>query len=159
MVADGKAGDLAMARNTFCFGRFRLDALERTLTKDSVPVRLGSRAFDLLLVLLERAGETVNRDTLFDLVWPDVFVSKVNLRVHISALRKVLGDERDSKRFVITVAGRGYRFIAPISRLQLQREAHSGLEATPDALVRMPAADTPRPSELSDCVVMTDAPG
>jgi len=112
-----------MVRNTFCFGCFRLDALERTLTKSGASVRLGSRAFDLLLVLVERAGETVSRDTLFDLVWPDVLVSKVNLRVHISALRKVLDGEGDGSRFVITIAGRGYRFIAPVTRIQLQHEA------------------------------------
>jgi DNA-binding winged helix-turn-helix (wHTH) protein len=107
-----------MGSDVFSFGRFRLVARERVLTKDSAPVSLGSRAFDLLLALVERAGETVNREQLFRIVWPDVVVSKVNLRVNVAALRKVLEDGCDGNRFIINVSGRGYRFVAPVSRFQ-----------------------------------------
>jgi DNA-binding winged helix-turn-helix (wHTH) protein len=114
-----------METGIFCFGRFRLIARERELMKDGVRVSLGGRALDLLLALISRAGETVNRDDLFTLVWPDVIVSKTNLRVHIAAVRKVLGDGRDGNRFIINVSGRGYRFVAPVA--QVDSGAAAGL--------------------------------
>jgi DNA-binding winged helix-turn-helix (wHTH) protein len=104
--------------DVFCFGRFRLVARERVLMKDDAPVHLGSRAFDLLLTLVQRAGETINRAELLDLVWPDVVVVKCNLRVQVAGLRKVLDDGQDGRRFIISVAGRGYRFVAGVSRVQ-----------------------------------------
>jgi DNA-binding winged helix-turn-helix (wHTH) protein len=111
-VAIGSMGD------TFCFGRCRLVVRERLLLKDNVLVSIGSRAFDLLLALLERAGETVNSQELFARVWPDVIVAKVNLRVHVAGLRKALGDGQDGNRFIVSVAGRGYRFVAAVNRFQ-----------------------------------------
>ena len=107
-----------MDGGVFCFGRFRLIVRERVLMKDHLPVSLGSRAFDLLVALVERAGKTVNREDLLQLVWPDVVVSKVNLRVHIASLRRVLGDGQNGDRFIVSVAGRGYRFVAGLSRFQ-----------------------------------------
>jgi DNA-binding winged helix-turn-helix (wHTH) protein len=109
--------------DTYCFGRYRLLVRERLLLKDNEPVRVGSRAFDLLLVLVERAGQTVARQELFERVWPDVIVAKVNLRVHIAGLRKVLSDGRDGNRFIVSVAGRGYGFVAPVRRLDFAAEA------------------------------------
>jgi DNA-binding winged helix-turn-helix (wHTH) protein len=79
----------------FCFGRFQLFVRERLLLRDEVHVSLGSRAFDVLVALVERSGETVNRQELFEFVWPDVVVAKVNLRVHVASLRKAL-DATDS---------------------------------------------------------------
>jgi len=108
-----------MSAGLYCFGRFRLIVRERLLMKDDAPVHLGGRAFDLLLALVERAGETVLRNELFDLIWPEVIVATVNLRVHVAALRKALGDGRDGNRFIVNVAGRGYRFVAEVRRLEL----------------------------------------
>jgi len=106
-----------MEGDIYCFGHFRLIVRERLLMKDDVQTALGSRAFDLLVALVERAGETLNRQDLFRLVWPDVVVTKVNLRVHVAMLRKVLGDGRDGNRFIVSVAGRGYRFVATVDRV------------------------------------------
>lgn len=106
-----------MEGDVYCFGHFRLIVRERMLMKDGVQVALGSRAFDVLVALVERAGETLNRQELFRLVWPDVVVAKVNLRVNVATLRKVLGDGRDGNRFIVSVAGRGYRFVAAVSRI------------------------------------------
>lgn len=102
--------------DVFCFGRCRLIVRERLLLQDDVRVSVGSRAFDLLLTLVERAGETVSSQELFERVWPDVIVAKVNLRVHVAGLRKALGDGHDRNRFIVSVAGRGYRFVAPVRR-------------------------------------------
>src|ERR1700740_3499173 len=90
------------------FGRFRLLLRRRRLLADGVPVELGTRAFDLLLVLLEAGGALVTKEELLNQVWPSVVVSEENLKVHVSALRKALGADRDLIR---TEFGRGYRFI------------------------------------------------
>jgi DNA-binding winged helix-turn-helix (wHTH) protein len=90
------------------FGRFELRVREHQLLADGEPVALGGRAFDLLLVLTQRAGQLVTRNELIELVWPGRFVEENNLSVQINALRKVLGGE-----WLVTVPGRGYRFVAP----------------------------------------------
>jgi DNA-binding winged helix-turn-helix (wHTH) protein len=89
------------------FGRFRVLLRRRQLLDDEIPVELGTRAFDLLLVLLEADGLLVSKEELLSRVWPGVVVSEENLKVQISALRKVLGAERD---VIHTEVGRGYRF-------------------------------------------------
>jgi DNA-binding winged helix-turn-helix (wHTH) protein len=93
------------------FGRFRLLLRRRQLEADGVPIELGTRALDLLLVLLEADGSLVGKDELFHRVWPGIFVSEANLKVQISALRRVFGDDRD---FIRTEFGRGYRFTAAV---------------------------------------------
>ena len=100
------------AQGSVGFGRFRLLPQRRELRADGVVVELGSRAFDILLVLIEARGALVTKDELLSRVWPDTVVEENNLVVQISALRKVLGEDRDSIR---TVSGRGYRFVAEIT--------------------------------------------
>src|SRR5882672_4321953 len=77
------------------FGRFRVLLRHRQLFADDVPVELGTRAFDLLLVLLEADGSLLSREELLSRVWPGIVVSEENLKVQISALRKALGVDRD----------------------------------------------------------------
>src|SRR5437763_13074500 len=77
------------------FGRFRVLLRQRQLLADGVPVELGTRAFDLLLALLEADGLLVSKDELVSMVWPDVVVSEENLKVQVSPLRKALGADRD----------------------------------------------------------------
>jgi DNA-binding winged helix-turn-helix (wHTH) protein len=89
------------------FGRFRVLLRRRRLVADGVPVELGTRAFDLLLVLLEADGALVTKKEALSRVWPSIVVSEENLKVHVSALRKALGADRDLIR---TEFGRGYRF-------------------------------------------------
>jgi DNA-binding winged helix-turn-helix (wHTH) protein len=89
------------------FGRFRVLLRRRQLLADGVPVELGTRAFDLLVVLLEADGLLVSKDELFSRVWPGIVVSEENLKVQVSALRRALGADRDVIR---TEFGRGYRF-------------------------------------------------
>lgn len=93
--------DLAELR----FGRFRLDPARRVLLHDDVPVRIGPRAMDLLLVLVQRQPGVVSKRELFDLVWPDLVVEENNLQQHVSALRKLFGPQA-----IVTVPGRGYQF-------------------------------------------------
>ena len=90
------------------FGRFRVLLRRRCLLADGVPVKLGSRAFDLLLVLLEADGALVTKEELFNRVWPGIVVSEENLKVQIFILRRALGADAN---FIRTEFGRGYRFI------------------------------------------------
>ena len=87
------------------FGAVQLDVEQRRLLIDGQAARLGARAFDVLLALIERRDRTVSKNELFDLVWPGVVVEENNLQVHVSALRKLLGPQA-----IATVPGRGYRF-------------------------------------------------
>src|SRR4030088_2769931 len=97
------------------FGHFRLSVTERILEKGGVRVRLGSRALDILIALVERPAEVVSKKELFARVWPDLVVDEGNLRYHISALRKALAEGGSGMRYVTNVSGRGYCFVAPIS--------------------------------------------
>jgi TolB-like protein/Tfp pilus assembly protein PilF len=87
------------------FGRFELKPAAQRLLVDGVPATLGPRAFDVLVALVERAGELVSKEALLERVWPGLVVEENNLQVQVSALRKILGADA-----IATVPGRGYRF-------------------------------------------------
>src|SRR5262245_33030178 len=93
------------AATCFSFGPFRLSRTQRLLTKRGKPVRIGSRAFDILLVLLERHGQLVTRQELMARVWPDTLVAPITLAVHVSALRRGLRDGRSGNRYVLAIPG------------------------------------------------------
>ncbi len=109
-----------MDEETFAFGSFRLIPAQRVLLEDGKLLRLGSRALDILVTLVESAGETVLKDQLIARVWPDTVVDEGSLRVHIAALRRVLGDGRAEARYIANIPGRGYSFVAPVAREQRQ---------------------------------------
>ncbi|MEY9125007.1 ATP-binding protein [Bradyrhizobium yuanmingense] len=101
------------------FGPFTVAPHERLVTRDGVAVPLGSKAFDALIALMSRRNEVVSKRDLMALVWPGITVEEANLRFHIAALRKALGDGKDGARYITTLSGRGYCFVAPISHTQL----------------------------------------
>jgi predicted ATPase/DNA-binding winged helix-turn-helix (wHTH) protein len=94
------------------FGPFKLVVSERLLTKDGVTVELGGRALDILVALVASPNEIVSKKDLMAKVWPDAIVEEVSLRFHMAGLRKALGDGLDGARYITTVAGRGYCFVA-----------------------------------------------
>jgi predicted ATPase/DNA-binding winged helix-turn-helix (wHTH) protein len=98
------------------FGPFNLLVNERLLTKEGVPVELGARALDILIVLTSTPNEIVSKKSLLSRVWPDVIVEEGSLRFHMNGLRKALGDGRGDARYITTLPGRGYCFVAPVSR-------------------------------------------
>lgn len=112
------------------FGPFSLDAARRLLLKDGAPVVLGARTLDTLFALLERPNEPISKRDLIAKVWPDVFVEEGSLRFHIATLRKALGDGRGGARYITTLAGRGYCFVAPISRSSDLGGAHTEAAAS-----------------------------
>ena len=104
-----KAGDL------FEFGGFRLDEAERLLFREGSPVSLPPKAFEVLLVLVRRAGRLVGHDEMLQTVWSGVHVTEGSLHQKISLLRRELGDEGEPHRFIETVTKIGYRFVAPVT--------------------------------------------
>lgn len=122
------------------FGPFELNVAERSLSKANQIIPLGGRAYDILMALLESAGEVVPKSELIAKAWPDVTVEEGSLRVHLSALRKALGDGQFGNKYIANIQGRGYSFIAPVTRLHADSDrgsASSGLSNLPPALGRM----------------------
>src|ERR1700755_1975652 len=103
------------ADRVFTFGPFRLFPARRTLLEDDRQVRVGGRALDILIDLVENAATVVGKDELMARVWSDVTVDEGSLRVHIAALRRALGDGRAGRRFIVNVPGRGYSFVASVT--------------------------------------------
>ena len=99
------------------FGGFRLEVRERRLTRGSLRVHLAPKAHDVLVALVRRPGRLITKSELLERVWPDVSVEEGNLTVHVSSLRKVLGDFSRSPAYIETVSRAGYRFIAMVTRL------------------------------------------
>ena len=102
------------ARERHEFGPFVLDVTERRLTRDGHAVVLAPKAFDLLSVLVRKAGRLVTKTELLDTVWTSAFVEEGVLAVHVTTLRKTLGDDSRHPSFIETVSRSGYRFIAPV---------------------------------------------
>jgi predicted ATPase/DNA-binding winged helix-turn-helix (wHTH) protein len=105
-----------MDEEVFAFGSFRLIPAQRTLYEEGKSLRLGSRALDILVALVERPGETISKEQLIARAWPGTVVEEAALRVHVAALRKALSDGRAGKRYIANHPGRGYAFVAPVSR-------------------------------------------
>jgi Tol biopolymer transport system component/DNA-binding winged helix-turn-helix (wHTH) protein len=97
------------------FAEFELDAPRRCLRREGKTLPLNAKAFDLLVYLAENAGRIVGKNEIMDAVWENQFVEEANLKVQMSALRKVLGDRKDTPRFLVTIPGKGYKFIADVS--------------------------------------------
>jgi predicted ATPase/DNA-binding winged helix-turn-helix (wHTH) protein len=138
-----KSGPTPTDGRATSFGPFRLLAAQRLLLEGDKPVRLGSRAFDILAALVEHAGEVVGKEELIARVWPKTFVEEANLKIQVSALRRALGDGQGGHRYVVTVTGRGYNFVAPVSREESsraplpQRIATAAAHNLPLAMTRM----------------------
>jgi eukaryotic-like serine/threonine-protein kinase len=96
------------------FGPFCLNPLKRIVLRDSEPLALTPKCFDILLTLVKHAGEVLAKEELMESVWPDTVVEDGNLNRNISTLRKVLGESPNDHRYIVTVPGRGYRFVAEV---------------------------------------------
>jgi DNA-binding winged helix-turn-helix (wHTH) protein/tetratricopeptide (TPR) repeat protein len=96
------------------FGPFTLNPQKRMVFRDNAPVALTPKCFDVLLVLVEHAGEVLVKEQVMEAVWQDTAVEEGNLNRHISTLRKTLGESPNDHRYVVTVPGRGYQFVAEV---------------------------------------------
>lgn len=102
-------------KSNISFNEYTIDPTRRILLKNGETVRLNPKTFDLLLALIGRQGEIVSKEELLDMVWGEQFIEEGNLTVNISLLRKALGEKANEPRFLVTIPGRGYKFIAPVS--------------------------------------------
>src|ERR1700730_8002661 len=116
---------MADGRFIYEFGDFRVDAVQRLLLlkTDGRPLPLVSRAVETLLCFLEHHGELLDKATLMRAVWPDAIVEENNLNQSITAIRRVLGESPGEHRFIVTVPGRGYRFVADVEVVSVE---HAG---------------------------------
>jgi len=101
-------------RYSYEFGPFRLDTARRCLLRGEERIALSGKAVDLLIVLIENCGQVVDKDELMARLWPDTNVEEANLTVHVSALRKALGEGAGDRRYIATASGRGYSFVAGV---------------------------------------------
>jgi predicted ATPase/DNA-binding winged helix-turn-helix (wHTH) protein len=134
-------------QNGIAFGPFNLFVSKRLLTKAGAPVELGARALDILIALVSAPNEILSKKDLISRVWPDVVVEDGSLRFHMANLRKTLGDGKDGARYIATLPGRGYCFVAPVSqpdgeRISSEIAAHNFPHANlPTRLSRMVGRD------------------
>ena len=132
-----------MDERSISFGPFRMFSKQRLLLEGDKAVRFGSRAFDILAALVERAGAVVSKEELIARAWPTTVVGEGNLKLQINALRRALGDGQAGNRYIVTVPGRGYNFVAPVSQEEKPRVqppqtvTAAGLHNLPLAVTRM----------------------
>src|ERR1700692_4855560 len=107
------------------FGPFELSIGEGVLRRDGQVLPLGDRALDILIYLADRPGEVIAKQELIGHVWSDVTVEEGSLRVHVAALRKALGDGQFGNRYIASIQGHGYSFIAPVTRFPADRGRNS----------------------------------
>src|SRR5438045_3999637 len=108
------------AASFYEFGPFRLDTVKRLLLREREVVPLPPKAFDTLLTLIENSDRVVEKSDLMSAIWPDSFVEEANLTQNVSILRKALGERAGEHRYIVTVPGRGYRFVAGVGQAREQ---------------------------------------
>jgi TolB-like protein/DNA-binding winged helix-turn-helix (wHTH) protein/Tfp pilus assembly protein PilF len=104
-------------KEMYQFGPFSLDPAERVISRDGTPFPLTPKVFDTLVCLVRHRGRLLTKDELLKEIWPDTFVEEVNLAVNISTLRKAFGEGPQDGRYIATVPGRGYRFVAQVQKI------------------------------------------
>lgn len=133
----------------FAFGDFELDIDRRVLSKAGETVNVNPKAFDLLVALVENHGRTLSKNVLLDKVWENQFVEENNLTVHVAALRRALGEKRGQYRFIVTVPGKGYRFVEDVEKLHTSEIVVASSEFQ-RFVVEEEAEENAFPTETSD---------
>jgi TolB-like protein/DNA-binding winged helix-turn-helix (wHTH) protein/Flp pilus assembly protein TadD len=131
------------------FAPFRIDVQERQLLRDGEAIPLTAKAFDVLLLLVRRSGETVTKDEFMSAVWAGTVVEEANLTDNISTLRQALGDDARDPRFIRTVPRRGYKFVASVRSVTNVPEAHKPqvpLSPRPEVADREPTTPPSSPA-------------
>jgi predicted ATPase/DNA-binding winged helix-turn-helix (wHTH) protein len=132
----------------FAFGPFRLIPGRHVLVRENRAVKLGSRALDILHLLVIRAGQEVSKNELIEFAWPNVFVDDSNLKVHISSLRRALEDTIPQATYIATVAGRGYKFVGQVQTEYVETVSVEGDEQLIVSSLPAPTSLIGRQSDL-----------
>jgi Tol biopolymer transport system component/DNA-binding winged helix-turn-helix (wHTH) protein len=137
---------LSQVGSQFKFGPFELSPTDHRLYRNGEIVLLPPKEFDLLLLLVQNAGQVMSRESLIKALWPDTVVEEANLNVHISALRKILAEGPDEQRYIETLPRLGYRFIAPVT--EIDRELKS--QTAPQAFTPVETVDNPQSPSMDE---------
>jgi Tol biopolymer transport system component/DNA-binding winged helix-turn-helix (wHTH) protein len=134
-------------RKIYCFDEFQIDARKQVLLRQGKPVPLNAKTFTLLLALVSSDGRDLSKEELMQTIWQDQIVEENNLAVHIYNLRKILDERKDEPRYIITVPGVGYRFIAEVTELPAEPEELFIESRTLSRIIveEDPATDYPHP--------------
>ena len=130
-TTNGNKNGASVNGHRFVFDEFEIDPANRLLLRDGEPIALTGKVFDVLVVFIENPGRLLDKDELLEKVWRSEFVEEGNLARNVSTLRKALGDTGKNNKYIATVQGRGYRFVADVTLLDesneeiLQREGDS----------------------------------
>jgi DNA-binding winged helix-turn-helix (wHTH) protein len=130
------------------FGPFLLNTAERVLLRDSEPVLLTPKAFEILTVLVRHSGHLVEKEELMRNVWPDAFVEEANITQHVSTIRKALGDGTDDHRYIETVPRLGYRFVANVRELPWGSRERIAEESSSLSVTTEDRGETSRPETV-----------
>src|ERR1700736_5987895 len=146
---------MSASSEIFLFGEFRLDRAGGGLFRPDadgvfVPVAIGSRALEILAALVERRGDIVSKEEIMGTGWPRTVVAEGNLFVQISALRRILDAAQSGQSCIQTVIGRGYRFIAPVTRCAVGMDQHPRdlLRTGVEPSVALTDARSPEPQQI-----------
>ncbi len=134
-------------KHFYKFKSFRLDVAERQLLHHSSPVPLTPKAFDVLVLLVERRGHLVEKDELLQKVWADSFVEEANIPRIIHTLRRALGEDENNNKFIETIAKKGYRFVAKVTEVPFgdgETERRRDGEKVSEKSSRLPVSASPR---------------
>ena len=141
------------------FDAFRVDPVRRILLRDGVPVAITPKAFSILLALLERAGEVVEKSDLIERVWPGVFVTEANLTQNVFSLRKCLGEKANENRYIVTVPGQGYQFAGDLRRIERSSTTEMPIVGPELEPPPVPATDlTPTPPSFPALALVREMP-
>ena len=132
------------------FGPFELSIGERILRRDGQVLPLGGRALDILIYLVDRPGEVIAKQQLIDRVWSDVTVEEGSLRVHVAAIRKVLGDGQFGNRYIANIKGRGYSFVGTVVPLAVSTKRRGDKSLPQDRLPVRPLTMIGRETVVSE---------
>lgn len=133
----------AVEQRFYTFSEHTLDSVEcRLLGPDGKPIPLSSRAFDVLQYLVQHRGEVITKGTLMAAVWPDTIVEENNLNQAVATVRKALGETPEQHRFILTIPGRGYRFVSEVKTL-------ASLQGAPPEVSLLPEGDEKTNSNVS----------
>jgi eukaryotic-like serine/threonine-protein kinase len=132
-----RADNALTEKRVYEFGSFRIETMERVLTRDGRALSVAPKALDVLIVLLENRGRIVEKEDLMRKVWPETFVEDNNLAFNVSVLRKLFGESGASPQYIETVPKRGYRFMASVAEVPNGKPAP--LDAAPSAPTSVPA--------------------
>ncbi|HEY6806235.1 MAG TPA: winged helix-turn-helix domain-containing protein [Pyrinomonadaceae bacterium] len=139
--------------HNYSFGDFELDPVMRRLLRSGEVAPLYSKAFDLLLALVENSGRDLSKDELLETVWPGQVLEESNLSVNMSAVRRALGETAAAPKYIVTIPGHGYRFVGPVTKfaremvgvvIETETIAQIAIEEEEDEPPALPRASTTR---------------